>query len=55
VRIRGAAKGSRRPVLDLQPCEELLDQPHEPYRTMAMVGLCTGLRVNEILALKWAV
>jgi len=26
----------------------------QPYRTMILVGLCTGLRVSEILALKWA-
>jgi integrase len=54
VKIRGASKRSRRPlVLELQQCEQLLDHLHQPYRTMALVGLCTGLRVNEILALKW--
>ena len=25
----------------------------EPYRTMAIVAMCTGLRVSEILALRW--
>jgi integrase len=25
----------------------------EPYRTMAIVAMCTGLRVSELLALRW--
>lgn len=25
----------------------------EPYRTMTIVAMCTGLRVSEILALRW--
>lgn len=25
----------------------------EPYRTMVIIAMCLGLRVSEILALKW--
>ena len=25
----------------------------EPYRTMVIVAICTGLRVSEVLALRW--
>jgi integrase len=32
----------------------LLDQLPEPHRTMAVVAQCTGLRVSEILTLKWS-
>ena len=26
---------------------------HQPYRTMAVVAQCTGLRAEEVLALEW--
>ena len=26
---------------------------HEPYRTMVIVAMCTGMRVSEVLALRW--
>jgi len=25
----------------------------EPYRTMVIVAMCTGMRVSEVLALRW--
>jgi integrase len=33
---------------------KLLAVLKEPYRTMALVGILTGLRVGEILGLRWA-
>jgi integrase len=33
-----------------QICEKL----DEPFRTMVVIAMCLGLRVSEILALKWA-
>jgi len=32
----------------------LLPHLKEPYRTMVIVAQCLGLRVSEIVALKWA-
>lgn len=34
---------------------KLLAQLREPYRTMVILVACTGLRVGELLALRWKV
>jgi integrase len=55
VEIRGISKRRKKPfVLIIEQFFSLLDQLPEPYRTMAIVAQCTGLRVSEILALKWS-
>jgi integrase len=54
VEIRGSSKRGKRPlVLTVEQSKSLLQRLTQPYRTMVLVGLCTGLRVSEILALKW--
>lgn len=54
VRIKGTSKRQRRPqVLAPEKFQELLGIMREPYRTMALVAMCTGLRVSEVLALRW--
>ncbi len=54
VEIRGSSKRGKRPlVLTVEQSSRILNGLSEPFRTMALVGLCTGLRVSEILALKW--
>jgi integrase len=54
VEIRGISKRQRRPrILTLEEFFALLKLLHEPYRTMVIVAQCTGLRVSEILALRW--
>jgi len=54
VRIKGTSKRQRRPqVLAPEKFQELLGIMREPYRTMALVTMCTGLRVSEVLALRW--
>ncbi|MCU1309504.1 MAG: site-specific recombinase, phage integrase family, partial [Candidatus Angelobacter sp.] len=54
VEIKGASKRKKRPLtLSFSQSAQILDLLAEPYRTMAVVALCTGLRVSEILALKW--
>ena len=54
VEVRGISKRRRKPfILSLTQYFALLDQFEEPYRTMVIVAQCTGLRVSEILALKW--
>ncbi|HZS26896.1 MAG TPA: site-specific integrase [Candidatus Angelobacter sp.] len=41
-------------VLMPQQIPKLLAELREPYRTMALVGILTGLRVGEILGLRWS-
>jgi len=54
VEVRGISKRRQKPfILSLTQYFALLDQFEEPYRTMVIVAQCTGLRVSEILALKW--
>jgi len=53
--VRQSAKRQRTPdVLDVQEIQRLLVQLQEPYRTMVFLAAATGLRVSELLALKWS-
>jgi integrase len=55
VRIRGISKRTKKPiVLTADQCAALISQLPDPYWTMVMVAICTGLRVSEILALRWS-
>jgi len=54
VEIRGISKRRKKPiVLTIEQYVSLLDHWQDPYRTMVIAAQCTGLRVSEILALKW--
>lgn len=54
VEIRGISKRRKKPfVLTLEQYFAVLAELPEPYRTMVIVAQCLGLRVSEILALKW--
>lgn len=54
VRIKGSSKRQRKPqVLVPEKFQELLSMIREPYKAMAIVAMCTGLRVSEVLALRW--
>jgi len=55
VRVRGVSKRQQEPiVLTVKQCQQLLEQIHdEPFRTMVILDLATGLRCSELLALKW--
>jgi len=54
VEIKGVTQRQRRPrVLTVEEFYSLLDLLNEPHRTMVAVAQCLGLRVSEILALKW--
>ena len=54
VRIKDASKRLKRPqILEVGQFFEMLKHLPEPYRTMVMVAQCTGLRISEILGLKW--
>jgi len=53
--VRQSAKREDVPeVLDVGEMQSLLTELQEPYRTMVFLAASTGLRVSELLALKWA-
>jgi integrase len=53
--VRQSAKRERLPdVLTVTEIGGLLGELKDPYRTAVLLAACTGLRVSELLALKWA-
>ena len=53
--VKGATKRTRKPrSLTVKQFQELLIELEEPFRTMAQVAVCFGLRVSELLALRWS-
>jgi integrase len=55
VTIKGASKRLRKPrCLTVEEFRKLLEQLQDPFRTMALVCVCFGLRISECLALKWS-
>lgn len=54
VRVRGGSKRMKEPrVLTIAECRRLIHELIEPYRTMVILDLSTGLRCSELFALKW--
>jgi integrase len=54
VEIRGVSKRKKRPVILTEAqYYSVLAELAEPFRTMIVTAQCLGLRVSEILALKW--
>ena len=54
VKLRGTSKRLKRPqILTPEKFQELTTFLREPYKTMAIVAMCTGMRVSEVLALRW--
>jgi integrase len=52
--VRQGAKRERIPeVLDVSEIKALLTQLQYPYKAMVLVAAATGLRVSELLGLKW--
>jgi integrase len=55
VRIIGASKRTRQPrSLTAQEFRQFAAQLHEPFRTIAVLCVCLGLRISEALALQWS-
>jgi integrase len=53
--VKGVSKRTKVPtILEEKQCYDLISSLPEPYRTMVVVAICTGLRVSEILALRWS-
>lgn len=54
VRVRDASKRMREPVvLTVPQFRQVLGHVPEPYRTMCIVAACLGLRISEVLGLRW--
>jgi hypothetical protein len=54
VEVRGSSKRRKRPAdITIEQFFMIHGLLPEPYRTMALVAQCTGLRVAEVLALFW--
>ena len=52
--VKGATKRIRKPrSLTVEQFHKLNAQLKTPFKTMALVSVCLGLRVSELLALKW--
>ncbi len=53
--VRQSAKRQRVPVvLNIEQLKSLLEYLKEPGKTAALLDILTGLRVSELLALKWS-
>ena len=54
VKLRGTSKRQKKPhILSPEQFQALLTCLRDPHRTMVMVAMCTGMRVSEVLALRW--
>lgn len=52
--VRQSAKRTRTPeVLTVEEIGKLLTELADPWRTAIYTAICTGLRVSELLALRW--
>lgn len=53
--VKGATKRTRQPrSLTVEQFRILCEHLKEPFRTIALVCVCFGLRISECLALKWS-
>ncbi len=54
VTVKGSSKRIRQArSLNVEEFHRLVARLREPFNTMALVSVCLGLRVSELLALKW--
>ncbi|MGA2002376.1 MAG: site-specific integrase [Terriglobales bacterium] len=52
--VKGATKRTRQPrSLTVEEFRKFVQHLEEPFRTMALLSVCFGLRISECLALKW--
>jgi integrase len=55
VRVKDSSKRLREPrPLTVEEFSRLLPYVPEPFRTMCIVAMCLGLRVSEVLGLRWS-
>ena len=54
VTVKGASKRTRQPRnLTVEEFQKFVQHLGEPLRTIALVCICFGLRISEVLALRW--
>ena len=54
VEVKGSSKRSKRPrILQVKDAWRILDALAQPCRTIVLIALCFGLRISEILGLRW--
>jgi len=54
VKLKGSSKRLKRPqVLTPEMFHQLIASMQQPYKTMVIVAMCSGMRVSEVLALRW--
>ena len=54
VTVRGSSKRKKQPrSLTVEEFHTLSQHLREPFKTMALLQVCLGLRVSELLALRW--
>jgi len=54
VKVKDSSRRRKKPqILAPEKFRELVAILGEPYKTMTIVAMCTGLRVSEVLALRW--
>ena len=55
VTVKGSSKRTRQPrSLKVEEFQRFLYRLQEPFRTMALICVCFGLRISECLALRWS-
>ena len=56
VEIKGGSSQPRRKKAIITPgqFQQICERLEEPFRTMVVIAMCLGLRLSEILALKWS-
>jgi len=55
VTVKNATKRTRKPrSLTVEQFQRFVQELHEPFRTIALLCVCFGLRISECLALKWS-
>jgi integrase len=54
VKLKGTSKRQKKPqILTPEKFQDLIELPNEPHKTMVYVAMCTGMRLSEVLALRW--
>ena len=54
VEVKGISKRRKRPrILQVKDAWRILDALAQPHRTIVLIALCFGLRISEILGLRW--
>jgi len=55
VTIKGATKRTKQPrSLTVEEFQKFVQHLEDPFRTIALICVCFGLRISECLALRWS-